>query len=90
MQQTNELRRKEVIDICTAESLGTVSDIDVDLKSGKINALILPGGGAFCALFGIKREIVIPWSAVTAIGSRYILVENCSVTDLSRKNNFTY
>lgn len=84
MQNSGELRRKEVIDIRTAERLGTVYDIDVDLESGRINSLILPSHELFGAIFGKKREIVIPWSAVVAVGREFILVESCNITDLSR------
>lgn len=84
MQDSGELRRKIVIDVRTAERLGTVYDIDVDLCSGKINSLILPAPGILGAIFGKKHEAVIPWSAVTAIGREFILVEGCGITDLSR------
>ncbi len=84
MQNSGELRKKEVIDIRTAEKLGSVYDIDVDLASGRINSLILPSGELFGTLFGKRREIIIPWSAVVAVGSEYILVETCNITDLSR------
>ncbi len=83
MQNSNELRRKEVIDIRTAERLGTVYDIDVDLKSGRINSLILPSGEFYIPFFSRRHEIVIPWSAVVAVGSEFILVESCNTTDLS-------
>lgn len=83
MHNSRDLRRKEVIDIHTAEKLGMVCDIDVDLGTGHINSLILPSGELFAPLFGKRREIVIPWSAVVAIGREYILVETCGITDLS-------
>lgn len=87
MQNGTELRKKEVIDIDTAERLGYVCDIDVDLQSGRINSIILPSGGFFAPLFGQKRELVIPWSAVCAVGSEFILVKFPTEAHLSRKCN---
>ncbi|MBS7298378.1 MAG: YlmC/YmxH family sporulation protein [Eubacteriales bacterium] len=82
MQNSNDLRRKIVIDIHTAERLGTVSDIDVDIGSGRINAIILPPSELFGMIFYRKRERVIPWSAVTAVGSEFILVDCSGVLEL--------
>lgn len=38
-----ELREKEVINICDGEKLGNVCDIDFDIKTGRICALVIPG-----------------------------------------------
>lgn len=45
-----ELREKEVINICDGEKLGNVCDIDFDIKTGRICALVIPGP---CKLFGV-------------------------------------
>ncbi len=87
MQNSTDLRKKEVISIDTAERLGYVCDIDVDLATGRINSIILPAGGLFGQIFAAKRETVIPWSAVVAVGSEYILVKTAPDAQLSRKCN---
>lgn len=74
MISKNELRRKIVIDIDTAERLGNVGDIDVDITNGKINALIIPKNDII-SFFTRKNEIVIPWDAIKAVGPEYILVK---------------
>lgn len=73
-----DLRRKEVIDVVTAQRLGRVYDLDVDLATGRINALILPSTDFYIPFFSKRREIIIPWSAVVAIGNEYILVKTCA------------
>ncbi len=82
MQSSNDLRRKIVIDVHTAERLGMVRDIDVDLGTGRVNAIILPPKEILSAIFVRSRERVIPWSAVTAVGNEFILVDCSAIIEL--------
>ena len=70
-----ELKQKEVINICTCKSLGCPGDVDIDCKSGCIIALIVPGPGRICGLFGRETECIIPWECVNQVGDDIILVE---------------
>ncbi|MEE1196948.1 MAG: YlmC/YmxH family sporulation protein [Lachnospiraceae bacterium] len=70
-----ELKQKEVINICTCKSLGCPADVDIDCKSGCIIALIVPGPGRICGLFGRETECIIPWECVNQVGDDIILVE---------------
>lgn len=71
----SELRQKEVINICTCKSLGCPDDLDIDLKSGEVCAIIVPGPGRVCSFFGRDSEYVIPWKCIKQIGEDIILVE---------------
>lgn len=82
MQNSNDLRRKVVIDINNAEKLGTVNDIDVDVKTGKIISIILPPKDIISGFFLKGRERVIPWSAVRAVGGEFILVDMGGISEL--------
>ena len=82
MQNSNDLRRKTVIDIHNAEKLGMVNDIDVDIETGKINAIILPPKDFITNIFTRGRERVIPWSAVKAVGREFILVDCAGIVEL--------
>lgn len=70
-----ELKQKEIINTCTCKSLGCPVDLEFDEKSGKITALIVPGPGKFCSLWGRDSEYIIPWNSVCQIGEDIILVE---------------
>ena len=37
-----ELRYKEIINVSNGHRLGFVSDVDMDVVNGKVNALIVP------------------------------------------------
>lgn len=69
-----ELRMKEVINICDGARLGYVNDVEVDILSGRVVALVVPACGWFFGLFGRGGESVIPWDAVDKIGDDIILV----------------
>ena len=70
-----ELKQKEIINTCTCKSLGCPVDLEFDEKSGKITALIVPGPGKFCCLWGRDSEYIIPWNCICQIGEDIILVE---------------
>ena len=70
-----ELKQKEVINICTCKSIGCPADVDIDCKNGCIIALIVPGPGRICGLFGRETECIIPWECVKQVGDDIILVE---------------
>lgn len=44
-------------------------------KTGVLTALIVPGPGKLCCLFGRDNEYVIPWDCICQIGDDIILVE---------------
>ena len=69
------LKQKEVINTCDCRRLGYVSDLEIDVCTGRILALIVPGAGHICGFFGRDTEYIIPFSKVKQIGPDIILVE---------------
>ena len=43
MLNTEDIRNKEVINIYDGKSMGFVSDIEINLKEGRIDGIVLPG-----------------------------------------------
>ena len=70
-----DLKQKEVINIRTCRSLGCISDLDIDCKSGCILALIVPEPGRLCWFLGRDFEFFIPWRCIVQIGTDIILVD---------------
>lgn len=75
MNRSSDFRQKEVINLADGKRLGFVSDVEIDLESGKIDAIILPGVGKLFGLLGKDSEFVIPWEKIRKIGEDIILVE---------------
>ncbi len=68
------LRQKEVANIRTAERLGYIRDVEISESTGNVEAIIVQRHGCFIRrLFG-GGEIVIPWSAIEAVGEDLVLV----------------
>ncbi|USF25391.1 putative sporulation protein YlmC [Firmicutes bacterium ASF500] len=70
-----ELRYKEVISVEDGARYGYVGDMEVDLETGQVKALIVPGRRRFFGLFGREEDKIIPWNAVKRFGEDIILVE---------------
>ena len=73
-----ELRCKEVINVPDGSRYGYVGDAEVDLETGQIQALIVPGRLRLLGLLGREEERVFPWTAVRRFGEDIILVEDIS------------
>ncbi len=72
-----DLRKLEVINVCTGSRLGCVIDVEFDLCSGNILAILVPRKIEFNELFckKDKRYIRIPWCCIERIGDDIILVQ---------------
>lgn len=70
-----ELRDKEVINICSGRRLGCVVDVEINICTGEVEAIVVPGPGKICGFFGTDCEYVIPFRCIKKIGPDIILVE---------------
>ena len=76
MLNTADIRNKEVINIYDGKSMGFVCDIEINLKEGRIDGIVLPGDKSFMILFGRETEdFVIKWKYVRTVGDDVILVD---------------
>ncbi|MFR3729582.1 PRC-barrel domain-containing protein [Lacrimispora sp.] len=70
----SDLKTKEVINICDCRRLGYVGDVDFDMESGCLLAIIVPGPGCFCGFLVREKEYVIPFCDIRQVGPDIILV----------------
>lgn len=70
-----ELRYKEVISVTDGSRFGYVGDMEVDLESGQVRALVVPGRLRLFGLLGREEDQVFPWETVRRFGEDIILVE---------------
>lgn len=82
MLKTSDLKMKEVVNVLDGKRLGTITDIELDIESGRLTAIVVPGPGRFLGLFGRNEDIVIPWDKISKIGVDCILVESPACADL--------
>ncbi|WP_458861990.1 YlmC/YmxH family sporulation protein [Acidaminobacterium chupaoyuni] len=65
---------KEVIDLQSGARLGYVYDAEIDLETGQVNSLIVPGRNRALGLLGREEDLHIPWDKIEKVGEDYILV----------------
>lgn len=70
-----ELRSKEVVSIKDGGRLGFVSDLEIDVDSAAITALVVYGRFRLFGLLGREPDVVIPWKDVEMIGGDIVLVK---------------
>lgn len=71
-----DFKHKEVINIVNGKRLGMVQDVCADLNTGRITAIIVPGGtNKLFSLFSASNDIIIPWEKIKCISDDLILVE---------------
>ena len=73
-ENLTSLSEKQVVNLCDGRILGHIIDFKLNVCSGCLNAIILPGETGF---FGFKKctDIVIPWEKICRIGADAIIVD---------------
>lgn len=69
-----DLRQKEVINVCGAQRLGYVYDVDIDFESGNIKSIIIPAKNKLMRAFSKNKDYVIPWDKIICVGDDIVLV----------------
>ena len=72
MLRSYDLHQKEVINIRSAERIGFIDDLEVDLESGQIINLVVPRHRFF---FFRKDDFIIPWHNVVMVGKDLVLID---------------
>ncbi|HHY74538.1 MAG TPA: YlmC/YmxH family sporulation protein [Bacillus bacterium] len=80
MMTITDFQIKDVVNIADGKKLGNITDIDINLVTGKIDAIIIQTGSKMMGLFGRNDEVVIPWSNIVKIGTDVILVRYFSTS----------
>lgn len=75
MFKASELRQKEIISLSEGKRLGFASDIEINIETGYIEAIVLPSQSRFLGFFSKENDIVISWNKIKKIGADIILIE---------------
>ena len=70
-----DLNCKEVICISDGRRLGFVSDVEIEIPSGNVLAIIVPGPCRILGVMGRKDDFVIPWNCIKRMGPDIVLVD---------------
>ncbi len=75
MIKTSELWAKEVINVVDGRRLGMIEDVELDLRIGRIDSVVIPGRAGLFGFFGGTQDLIIDWSQIQKIGQDVILVK---------------
>ena len=84
-----DLTEKQVVNLCDGKILGYIVDFMIDVCSGCLTGIILPGDNK---IFGFKKctDLIIPWNKICKIGKDTIIVDigilPCCEDKSKRKN----
>jgi YlmC/YmxH family sporulation protein len=73
--RVEDLRYKEVVNVCSGERLGYVGDMLFDMERGCVLAVIIPGPFRFLGLFCRGEDYIIPWECVRRVAEDIVLIE---------------
>ncbi|MFD2612819.1 YlmC/YmxH family sporulation protein [Paenibacillus gansuensis] len=71
----SDFQTKDVINIVDGKKLGQISDLELDLRQGRIDSIVVPNASKFFGLFGGGTDLVIPWRNIVKIGADVVLVK---------------
>ncbi|GLB61241.1 hypothetical protein NCCP133_33710 [Cytobacillus sp. NCCP-133] len=78
----SEFQMKDVVNVADGRKLGNIGDIDININTGKIEAIIIGGAGKVLGFFGKDEDIVIPWKNILKIGEDVILVRYKDISEV--------
>ncbi|MCL2672056.1 MAG: YlmC/YmxH family sporulation protein [Clostridiales bacterium] len=71
----SELKRREVINVCDGARLGNVCDLELDMFTGTVHAIIVPGESKMLGILKCGDDTHIPFCKITKLGEDVILVD---------------
>ncbi|RUT47920.1 YlmC/YmxH family sporulation protein [Paenibacillus anaericanus] len=71
----SDFQTKDVINVVDGKRLGQISDLELDLRQGLIEAIVVPVNTKFMGLFGGGSDLIIPWKNIVKIGADVVLVK---------------
>lgn len=74
MVKISDFQTKEVVNILDGKRLGQIADLEIDLRHGRVEAIVVPGPGKFLGFFASGNDFVIPWRNIVKIGKDVVLV----------------
>jgi YlmC/YmxH family sporulation protein len=76
MIKLSDLQIKEIISVDDGRRMGHLMDLEIDVNTGKIVAIVLELKDKKGGFFGKPDELIIHWQQIVRIGSDVILVKD--------------
>ena len=73
-ESLTDLTEKQVVNLCDGKILGYITDFNIDICTGRLTSIILPGEGGILN-FKKSVDVIIPWEKICRIGKDAIIVD---------------
>ena len=60
MVRISEFQVKDVVNVADGKKLGNIRDFEINLITGKIDAIVISGTGKLLGFFGKDEDVIIP------------------------------
>jgi YlmC/YmxH family sporulation protein len=81
MMKISEFQMKDVVNVSNGRKMGHISDLEINLTTGRIEAIIIQGNARVMGFFARENDIIIPWRDIVKIGKDVILVRFKDTSD---------
>ncbi|MDD4238996.1 MAG: YlmC/YmxH family sporulation protein [Desulfotomaculaceae bacterium] len=71
----SELVQRDIVNLIDGSKLGAVKDVQIDVATGQLLALVLSSEKKYFGLLNAGRDVVVPWENIRKIGVHTVLVE---------------
>ncbi|MFD0049226.1 YlmC/YmxH family sporulation protein [Actinomycetes bacterium NPDC127524] len=75
MVRISDFQIKDIVNISDGKKLGNMSDLEINVDTGVIEAIIVSNSGKLMGFFGREQDLIIPWRKIKKIGADVILVD---------------
>ena len=76
MVRISEFQVKDVVTVADGKKLGNITDIEINVQTGKIEAIVVASSTRVLGFFGRDEDVVVPWKNIVKIGEDVILVRH--------------
>lgn len=70
----SDFETKDIVNVINGSKLGKLTDLEIDLTTGKIEKIILSNSSRFASFFSNANLINISWDDIIKIGQEVIIV----------------
>lgn len=81
----SELSIKDIVNDHDGAKIGKITDLEIDIITGKILNVYIQGGSRVYQLFN-KNAVLIPWNKIIKIGSDVVIVDEGYKSSVLDKN----
>ncbi|WP_174733849.1 YlmC/YmxH family sporulation protein [Mesobacillus harenae] len=86
MIKVSDFQIKDVVNVADGKKLGNIEDFEINLTTGKIEAVVIGGPGKMLGFFAREDAVTIPWRNILKIGHDVILVRYMDTGEVKYKD----